>query len=71
MHSCAGDTLLSITTVELQHEEKIAELRGTIGSDGTIVLSGWVLEGLQLKLGGGVRWIPGHEDEAWQLLKIM
>ena len=54
MHSCAGDTLLSITTVKLQHEEKVAELRDTIGSDGTIVFPGWVLESSQLKLGGGV-----------------
>lgn len=58
MHCCTGDTRVSIATVKLQHEEKVAELRGTIGSDGTIALPGWMLEYSQMQLGRGIGRIP-------------
>lgn len=55
-----GDAGVSISMVKLQHEKKVAELRGTISSDRAVVFPGWMLEHPKTQLGRGIGGIPAQ-----------
>ena len=64
MNGVTCHALFCVSPVQLEGEEEVTELGGSVGGDGPVPTGHRPLEGLQVQLVRVIGWVPGRRDIA-------